>query len=281
MRLPYALTPSRSVGVIACLFGLALTPRPVLAQSAEEMARLLQDPLASISALMTDNTVNFGTGTDERTGYNFQLQPVYSISFDKFNFVPRGVVPIVGAPGGADFPNLGPPQPPGPDVKWGLSDIMVQTFFNPKSTSDWKWGAGPQFSFKSRTSEGVAGPGWGSGLGAVMVGGAGDFAFAFLTNQHWSFDGDFSLMTVQPMIFYNIPSLPGTTIEYNNAITIDWKATSGNKWTVPLGLGVGKTFDMGGGYGLSLSIGGYGVAVRPEAGPRWQLKFGISLLTPR
>ncbi len=281
MRLPYTLTPSRRVGVIACLFGLALTPRPALAQSAEEMARLLQDPLASISALMTDNTVNFGTGTDELTGYNFQLQPVYSISFDTFNFIPRGVVPIVGAPGGADFPNLGPPQPPGPDVKWGLSDIMVQTFFNPKSASDWKWGVGPQFSFKSRTSERVAGPGWGSGLGAVMVGGAGDFAFAFLTNQHWSFDGDFSLMTVQPMIFYNIPSLPGATIHFNNSITIDWKATSGNKWTVPLGLGVSQTLDMGGGYALDLSIGGYGIAVRPEAGPRWQLKFGITLLTPR
>lgn len=108
---------------------------------------------------MTDNTVNFGTGTDERTGYNFQFQPVYSIPFDTFNFIPRGVVPIVGAPGGADFPNLGPPQPPGPDVKWGLSDIIVQTFFNPKSASDWKWGAGAQFSFKSRTSEGVAGLG--------------------------------------------------------------------------------------------------------------------------
>ena len=83
------------------------------------------------------------------------------------------------------------------------------------------------------------------------------------------------------MIFYNIPSMPGASIHYNNSFTVDWKASSGNKWTVPLGAGFAQAFTLGGGYGLELSIGGYGVAVRPETGPRWQLKFGITMLFPR
>lgn len=42
--------------------------------AAAEMARKLQDPLANIKALMTDNDVNFNTGDDDdQAGYGFQL----------------------------------------------------------------------------------------------------------------------------------------------------------------------------------------------------------------
>jgi len=199
---------NRLTAIAVAVPAVLLSATPARSQSAEEMAKKLQDPLASIAALMTDNTVNFGTGDDERTGYNFQLQPVYSIPFEKFNFIPRAVIPIVGAPGGADFPNL-PPGASGDNTQWGLSDMTVQTFFNPKSEGGLKWGVGPQVSLKTRTSERVAGPGWGAGPGGVIVGGAGDFSYAVLISQHWAFDGNFSLATVQPSFFYNIPSMPG------------------------------------------------------------------------
>ena len=46
---------------------------------AAEMARKLQDPLANIKAIMTDNAIGFNTGADEGTSYGFQLQPIYAI----------------------------------------------------------------------------------------------------------------------------------------------------------------------------------------------------------
>lgn len=65
---------------------------------AAEMARKLQDPLANIKAIMTDNTIGFNTGDDEGTSYGFQIQPVYAIDLpDKgFTFLPRVVIPITG-----------------------------------------------------------------------------------------------------------------------------------------------------------------------------------------
>lgn len=36
-----------------------------------------QDPLADVRAIMTENTIAFGT-TDDETSYGFQIQPVYS-----------------------------------------------------------------------------------------------------------------------------------------------------------------------------------------------------------
>ena len=49
---------------------------------AAEMARKLQDPLANVSAFMTDNDIQFKSGKDgDTTSYSFQLQPVYAFDF--------------------------------------------------------------------------------------------------------------------------------------------------------------------------------------------------------
>ena len=250
------------------------------AQSAADIAKAMQDPLASITALMTDNTINFNTGEPkETTGYNFQLQPIYAVPMKTFNFVPRAVIPIIGAPGGANWPGLGEPTP-GNDLTWGLGDIILQSFFSPKSKGTWKWGAGPQFSLGTATDSAVAGPGWGVGVGAVVVGGAGDFSFAFLIAQHWG-ESSFSVASVQPMVYYNPPSMPGFSINYNNTVALDWKSAEGREWTIPLGLSVSQAFQIGRGHGLELSLGAYGMVARPEGAPSWQLKIGINWLIPR
>ena len=96
----------------------------------------------------------------------------------------------------------------------------------------------------------------------------------------WSYDGSFSLMSIQPSIFYNFDFIPGAYIAYNAAITADWKAPSSNTWTLPLGAVIGRTLDVGG-HGVDISIGAYGNVVRPDNGPKWSLKFGVSWLIPR
>jgi len=46
-------------------------------------------------------------------------------------------------------------------------------------------------------------------------------------------------------------------------------------------MGFSQTLVMSGGYALDLAIGAYAVPVRPDLGPKWQLKFGITMLFPR
>ena len=46
--------------------------------------------------------------------------------------------------------------------------------------------------------------------------------------------------------------------------------------TLPLGLTAGRTILLGGGNGLDLSLGLYGLAARPDGAPKSQLRFGIS-----
>lgn len=274
--------------IIHALAAVLLAVSPALAQdgkkkgpSAEEMARLLQNPLASIAALMTDNTINFGQGTGDDTGYDFQLQPVYAVPTKLgFTFIPRAVIPIVGAPPGSDFPKLGSPRPPGGGTVWGLSDIITQFFFAPDTEGGLKWGGGPMVSWRTRTDRRVGGPGWGGGIVGIVVYNVGNWSFAGIFGNLWGQDG-FNTLMIQPMIYYNIEALPGAYVAYNNSITADWSATSSNRWSVPLGLTVGRAYDMGGGYGLDLSVGAYGLVAKPTGGPDWQFKFGVTVLFPR
>ena len=243
------------------------------------LTRKAQDPLADVRAIMTDNTISFGTSDDE-TSYGFMVQPVYAIPTDYgVNVIARAVIPIVGVPEGAGLPRLGPDPVAGSGTKWGVSDIILQSFITPHSDSDIKWGAGPQVSLRTRTSDQVGGAGWGAGFGAVVFGAAGPLAYGALASHHWGQD-NYSLTSLQPILFYGLDLFGGSYVGYSNTITYNWSADSDDRWQVPLGATAGKTFGLGDGYALDVSLGGYGLVVKPEGGADWQFKFGVSLFFP-
>jgi hypothetical protein len=257
-------------------------PSAAFADAAAEMQKKLQNPLANIKAVMTDNALGFDTGTTDDTSFGFQIQPVYAIDMpDKgFTFIPRAVVPILGLEPGTDIPPVGQPNPNETKSVWGLGDSMLQFFFAPHTDAKWKWGAGPQISVPTATKNQLEGPQWGAGLAGVVTGEITEkLAFAGIVGNHWGNSGKFNTMTLQPMFFYSLPTA-GTAIAYSAVISADWEATSGNRWTVPLGASFNKTWDMGGGHGFDLIVGPYYNVVRPDGGARWQLRFGFSWLFP-
>tara|TARA_R110000850_G_scaffold87602_8_gene188290 strand:+ start:3237 stop:4142 length:906 start_codon:yes stop_codon:yes gene_type:complete len=264
---------------ILSLFVFLITGVSVLAEDAAAAARKAQDPLADVKALMTDNTIASGTGSGQ-TSYNFQFQPVYSIPTDMgFNFILRGIIPVAGVVQGAQFPKLGTAPIATPGDTWGISDIFVQGFIVPESNSDIKFGFGPQVSLRSASTSALSGPGWGAGGAGVFFGFAGDLSYGGIVGHHWG-QNNFSLTTVQPIVFYNTSLFGGSYYGYNNSITYDWSATSRNAWQVPLGLTAGKAFILDDGYMMDLNIGAYSLARAPVGGADWQFKFGVSLFFP-
>ena len=268
---------------VLCVIVLTTTSVPVFADSAADMARKLQNPLANIRAVMTDNAIGFDTGNTNDTSYGFQIQPVYAMDQpDKgFTFLPRAVIPIMGLEPGTDAPPVGQPNPNANKNVWGLGDSIIQTFFAPYTDSSWKWGIGPQVSIPTATDKQLQGPGWGAGIVGVMTGDiTSALSFSGIIANHWGDNGKFNTMTIQPMFFYNFPNRSGTSIAYNAVISADWKASSSNRWTVPLGFSYGKTWDLGQGRGFDLLLGPYYNIERPQGAARWQLRFGLSWLLP-
>lgn len=244
------------------------------------LAEKTQDPLANVRAVMTDNTVVYNTAGG--TAYGFLFQPVASIPTEKgFNMIARGIIPLVGAPTGAELPPLGGIVPgiPGRETVWGLSDIRLQLFFAPHTEGKIKYGFGPQMSLRTRTSTTVAGSGWGAGPAFVLFGSVGQLSYGVVANQLWGQDG-YSVTAVQPILIYNLPFIPGTYVGYNNSINYDWTLSGGDRWQAPVGLMGGYTFALDGGYALDLSVGAYSLPVRPAGGGNWQLKFAMSFFLP-
>ena len=264
-----------------CCCVLGLSPSAAFADSAAEMQKKLQNPLANIKAIMTDNVVGFDTGSTDGTSFGFQLQPVYAIDFPDrgFTFINRAVIPIMGLEPGTDTRLTGQPDPGATDSVWGLGDTVYQGFFAPHTDAGWKWGAGPQISLPTATDSRLEGPQWGAGVAGVLVGNfTEDLAFAGIIANQWGFDGDFSTMILQPMFFYTVGA--GKSVAYNAVISADWKAYSSNRWTVPLGLSWNQTIDMGGGNAFDYMIGPYYNVVRPDGAAGWELRFGVNWLFP-
>jgi hypothetical protein len=70
----------------------------------------------------------------------------------------------------------------------------------------------------------------------------------FLILNLWSFAGDedrtdVNAMTLQPFLNYNLPK--GWYLTSSPLITADWEADDENRWTVPIGGGIGRIFKIG------------------------------------
>ena len=52
-------------------------------------------------------------------------------------------------------------------------------------------------------------------------------------------------MLLQPFVNYNFADAPGRYLTFSPVVTADWKADSGERWTVPLGLGIGQITRFG------------------------------------
>lgn len=82
----------------------------------------------------------------------------------------------------------------------------------------------------------------------------------------------------QYFINYNLPD--GLYLTSAPIITSNWKAESGEQWTIPFGAGIGKIVKAGGKLPLNLQAGAYYNVVKPEFGADWQLRAQIGVLLP-
>jgi len=82
----------------------------------------------------------------------------------------------------------------------------------------------------------------------------------------------------EPFVNYNLPG--GTSLKSLPLIKVDWKADSGQQWTVPLGGGIGHMFRFGK-LPVNLSASAYYSVVRPDYASNWQMEAQIKFLFPK
>ena len=104
-----------------------------------------------------------------------------------------------------------------------------------------------------------------------------------ISNQ-WSFAGwrdrEYNRLWIQPFVHYNLSD--GWYLATLPTITSDWRATAGNKWTVPAGGGFGKHFKpLSNGMSFDLEVQGFANVVRPDGAPSSQFFVQLQVLFPK
>lgn len=145
-------------------------------------------------------------------------------------------------------------------------------------------GAGPTLIFPT-ASEDILGQGkWQAGPALAAGYLTEHWRIGVFPQQWWSYAGDgdrrsTSQMNLQYFLFY--APTPEWEIGMSPNAFVDWKASSGNKVTFPVGIGVHRLFNIG---QLPVSLGveaNYSV-VHPsdQPGSRWDIRFTLMPLLP-
>lgn len=104
-----------------------------------------------------------------------------------------------------------------------------------------------------------------------------------LVQNVWSYAGsggtDVNALLVQPFINYKLHDGWYITTTTAPVITANWKADSNNRWTIPVGGGVGKVLRIGA-QPVNIQLQTFYNVQRPAGVGEWSIRFQIQLLFP-
>ena len=250
--------------VLVCFFGLVSCPISAgeavdqsiadkdsfAEESVDEISRKLENPLTTLWSLTLQENYSIikGDAIDgSEWGNNLFFQPAFPLPVgenqDKVLIV-RPVFPWVRS---AIYDPAAPGGVIGRDT--GLGDIQTFVLIGPNSAKGTVWGLGATFKFNTASSDAL-GQGKNQAGPAAMLLNIGKHWTTGVVVQHWwSYSGDEDRAdTSQTDLQYIMRrALPGGwSIGMGPTVTFDWKASSGEKLTFPVGLGITKTVKWGG-----------------------------------
>jgi hypothetical protein len=238
-----------------------------------KLAKQTQNPVANLISVPFENNFNFGVGPNDVVAYDLDIEPIIPISLSEdWNLITRTIIPIL---------SVNSPAPGVPSTA-GLGDINPTFFLSPAGSKKLLWGVGPTFTFPTATDPVLGAGKWCAGPAVVVLTMQGHWVIGALANNQWSFAGwgnrDVNAMLMEPFVNYNFGH--GWYVVTDDIITANWEVSDPNRWTVPLGGGMGKIVRVGK-LPLNVKAEAYGNVVRPTGGPSWQFRFEITFLFPK
>jgi hypothetical protein len=217
-----------------------------------EVGAKLSNPVSDVWALFTEFDLSFSDGNfnrgDAKVGSAMNFQPIMPVPLtDNWKVIVRPSVPV----------QFNSPVPDGQspnnsyNYEAGLSDILLPLPFTHK-LGNWIVAAGPTFLLPTATSKELGSQQWGIGPTAVFGYKNKDMVVGVFPQYHFKIANrgdqrnrtkDVSKMNLLYFAYWNLPN--AWQLGINPVITYDNKASSGNRWNVPVSLGFTKTTKVG------------------------------------
>jgi len=237
-------------------------------------AKAAQNPITANISLPFQNSTNFNVGPDNQTQNMLLIQPVLPFKInDDWNLIQRTILPIETQPGFVT----------GDGTTTGLGNTQILAYFVTSKPTDsgWYFGVSP-IGILPASSNSYGSKNWGYGLGGVAVAMPGKWVIGGILSQIWipAGAGSAQVCSTDFQYFVNYNLSEGWYLSANPMNSYNKRAAPGDRWTVPLGGGVGKIVHWGK-QPINLSVRGYKNVIKPSGNSAdLELQFQATWLFP-
>ncbi len=244
-----------------------------------DLRSAVQNPISSLISLPFKLSFDYGAGNGDGTILN--INPVIPVTVGDWNLVNRALIPLANVDGAITGP--GNPSPEPGNGASGLGDINYSLYFSPVKYDKVIWGVGPSINLPTASDDQLGSGKWSAGMTGVALTVPSWGSTGILGRQLWSFAGDsdrkrVNQTLIEPFLNYNLDN--GWFLLTDIVITANWETSSSNRWTVPLGAGVGRVFKVGN-QGINSRLEAYYNVEKPDGAPDWNFQFTWQFLFPK
>ena len=280
--------------IVSLTVAMLLPAMVSMAQESTEtdLAKQSQNPLGTLISMPFELNTYYDIGPADATAHVLNLKPVLPAKIGNYNLINRFILPYIWSEGQGDQAaqdfrvDAGYPGrlESGKGSADGFGDLTYQGFISPaEPKGGWILGAGPVLVAPTATEDRWAGDQWSGGLAAVGLTMPGNWLVGVLFQNVWSITGEDDAADVNRFLFqyflnYNFDD--GWYLSSSPVMTADWETESEDRWTIPVGGGLGKLARFGK-LPVDFKLAAYYNLEKPQFGSDWAAQFTVKFLFPK
>ena len=265
--------------VLVGMFLAFLQTHVVQAQDIKKLAEQVQNPVSDLIRVGLTNGTSFGAGSNDHLLNVFNLEAGNTRRFGDWALLSRLILPLPYLPASAIEDKTG--------SLFGLGDMSITGFLvrdESKRIFQLLGGIGPSFILNTATDDRLGQGRWSVGPTLAIASVPDPWVVAVIVRNLWSFAGDqqrpkVNQFVLLPFLNFNFPN--GWYFTSTPAILANWEAEDKrNRWTVPIGGGLGKVMFRGDKRPINIRLQGFYFLEKPDLAPDWSLQLQFEILFP-
>lgn len=228
--------------------------------------------------------IDFDHGAANGNATIMRLMPLASFPMgERWRLINLTLAIVADAPGGVPGRPGNPEAVPGPKV-FGLGDLTNAVFFTPPARgTKLVWGFGPALTLPTATSEQLGSGKWSAGPAFRVAYRPGPWNLGAVAVNLKTFAGADDRFDVHQLMIRGLVRRRLKNpwyFSFNPIITANWNASADQRWVVPLGGGIGRTFTAGS-QSVAVSVHAYANVIKPDGAPDGLIRIGFIVPMPK